>query len=279
MALSLAMKTPLSLAIALATSSCNGHGLPRAAVLPSFPGVTSHDFDYTFEGKPYTGYWAYPTAPGPDPLPFVLVAHQWKGLGPMEKYRSEQLASRDYVAFALDVYGTGIRPGTDAEAKANMTIVLSDVPKFHAMLSAAVSILEGGPAGMKIKQQALFANGYCFGGKMVLELARIGTPHLLGVSSFHGELDNSTSQSNDAIQAAVQVHHADGDFQGAQGLLDFEDEMRIRNVTVWSTTKYGQCVHGWTDPTSQAYMPFQAAQATTAMFSFYEQLVEPPASL
>ena len=65
--------------------------------------------------------------------------------------------------------------------------------QFHAMLSAAVSILEGGPAGMKIKQQALFANGYCFGGKMVLELARIGTPHLLGVSSFHGELDNSTS--------------------------------------------------------------------------------------
>ena len=41
----------------------------------------------------------YPTAPGPDPLPFVLVAHQWKGLGAMEKYRSEQLASRDYVAF------------------------------------------------------------------------------------------------------------------------------------------------------------------------------------
>lgn len=37
------------------------------------------------------------------------------GLGEMEKFRSEQLASYGYVVFALDVYGKGIRPTTPQE--------------------------------------------------------------------------------------------------------------------------------------------------------------------
>ena len=94
------------------------------------------------------------------------------------------------------------------------------------------------------------------------------------------------------ITAAVQVHHADGDFQGAppaltlcggltqiallgaQGLLSFEDEMRSQKVKTWSTIKYGNCIHGWTDPTAQAYRPFEARQAHNAMFDFYEMLLE-----
>jgi dienelactone hydrolase len=39
----------------------------------------------------------------------VLVGHTWLGLAEMEKYRAEQLAAHGYVAFALDVYGKGIR--------------------------------------------------------------------------------------------------------------------------------------------------------------------------
>ena len=74
------------------------------------------------------------------------------------------------------------------------------------------------------------------------------------------------------ITAAVQVHHADADFQGPGALLAFEDEMRSQNVTIWSTTKYGNCAHGWTDPTGAAYMPFQAKQAHDAMFSLYAEL-------
>lgn len=51
---------------------------------------------------------------------------------------------------------------------------------------------------------------------MVLELARIGQPGVVAVTSFHGELGNLTEIDNTNVHAAVQVHHADLDFQGPQ---------------------------------------------------------------
>ena len=62
----------------------------------------------------YTGYVAYPTEYAqesePATAPGVLIAHQWYGLGDMEMYRAEEMASTlGHVAFALDVYGTGVR--------------------------------------------------------------------------------------------------------------------------------------------------------------------------
>ena len=45
-------------------------------------------------------------------------------------------------------------------------------------------------------------------------------PKLNGVSSFHGELGNLTSQDNDRFRSdvAISVHHADLDYQGYQAL-------------------------------------------------------------
>ena len=94
------------------------------------------------------------------------------------------------------------------------------------------------------------------------------------MSSFHGELGNLTAQAHDDISAVVQVHHANLDYQGDAGLLNFETEMRARNVTHWSTSKYGTDVsHGWTDPTSQNYRKFYADQAHSAMWALFDQLL------
>ena len=69
---------------------------------------------YTCDGKQYTGFVALPkTTGGAKAVPGVLVGHTWTGLGKMEMFRSTQLAEAGYVAFALDVYGTGIRPQTE----------------------------------------------------------------------------------------------------------------------------------------------------------------------
>ena len=237
-------------------------------------------------GKPYQGYVAFPTPAAqvssattsngtganksaPLLVP-VLIAHQWMGLGAMEQFRAEEMATFGFFAFALDVYGKGVRPSTPAAAGAASSALKADVPEFHKRIDAGVAmLLDTAPqaAKMQVNATAALANGYCFGGVMVLELARTG--QMLAVASFHGELGNITGQETDNIRAAVQVHHADLDFSGAAGLLGLEDEMRSQNVSVWQTAKYGNVEHGWTDPTSAKYNDQAAQQAHASMRHFY----------
>jgi len=215
---SLSIMRYLSLAIVLSCFAVvTAHGPRREWVAPpSPPGVTGHAVNYQCDGQSYTGYVALPWRRVKG-TPGVLVGHTWMGLGAMEQYRTRQLAGSGYIAFALDVYGTGIRPRTEASARGNMTKVTSDLPEYNKRLDCGFSQLI--KAADYINASALFFNGYCFGGAMALHTARRGVPKLIGVSSFHGELENLTSQSADNITAAIQVHHADGDFAGAQGLL------------------------------------------------------------
>lgn len=195
----------------------SAHGPRREWTMPpSPPGVHGHAVPYTCGGKPYTGYVALPWR-RVQGTPGVLVGHTWDGLGPMERYRTEQLAGRGYVAFALDVYGTGIRPTNDTAARAAMDRVTSNLTEYNQRsppeapctgpcmthpVHCTFSRLDCGFAQLTaaadfLNKSALFFNGYCFGGAMALHVARRGDPRLVGVSSFHGELGNLTSQSLD----------------------------------------------------------------------------------
>ena len=255
---------------------------------PTPPNVTAYDLVYKIDGASYTGYVAFPEsvsiAPG------VMVAHQWYGLGDMEKYRAEEMASTmGFIAFAIDVYGTGIRATNDAEAQALMDELLADPTELRKRIDAGMEQLISFEASsvqahgkhkelletveVSVNASAVAANGYCFGGLMVLELARMGGP-AHAVSSFHGELGNLTAQSDDRFQAGltVSVHHAELDFQGDDVLRALERELEEQNVTRWSTTYYGHMEHGWTDPSLSVYSYIEAEAAHASMFGLYRLL-------
>lgn len=258
--------------------ACHQYGLDKFAKphnwkRPHFNSIISHDFDYTLDGKTYEGYVSYPEQNIFDnELPGVLIGHQWMGLGQMEKFRADEMASYGYVSFALDVYGKGIRPKTPEEARGNVTELKSHPAEFHKRVNKGLEILMSLGEGPVVNKSALVANGYCFGGLMVLELARLGTS-LVGVASFHGDLGALQDPSQDKIKAAIQVHHADLDSQGDDGLLKFENEMRNNGVQTWATTKYGNCQHGWTDPFSSIYEEQAAKQSHASMRHFYSYLL------
>ena len=296
---SLRMLPPRYTCIVLLALQAHAH-MPRTTgwVKPPTPdGVTACDFSYEIDGAPYTGYAAFPAAAAGEAaaLPGVLVAHQWYGLGEMEQYRAEEMASKmNYAAFALDVYGTGVRATNDAEAEALMDALLADPAELHKRIDAGMAQLAAVSAtscgsGKKeaaavakaakatttfVNASALTANGYCFGGLMVLELARTGGA-VLGVTSFHGELGNITAQSNDAFRPglSVAVHHAQNDFQGDAALRGIEAEFEAQNVSHWTTTYYGHVEHGWTDPTQASYRYLEAESAHAAMFGLYDLLI------
>src|SRR5512140_1121994 len=58
--------------------------------------------------------------------PGVLVAHEWNGHNQYVRMRAEQLARLGYVAFALDMYGKGVRAKDAKEAAALAEIYKGD---------------------------------------------------------------------------------------------------------------------------------------------------------
>ncbi len=188
------------------------------------------------------GYLAYDTAVE-GVRPGVLVFHQWKGLTEYEKRRAEMLAKLGYIAFAVDIYGKGIRPKDNQEAGAQAGKYKRDRSLLRARAQAGLAVLQG----QKLADpKRIAAIGYCFGGTTVIELARSGAD-IAGVVSFHGGLDSPNPEDGKNIKCKVlALHGADDPFVPAKDLAAFEDEMRQAKVD-WQLVKYGGAVHSFTE--------------------------------
>ena len=174
--------------------------------------------------------------------PAVLVIHQWGGLGEYEKRRADMLAQMGYVAFAVDVYGKGVRP--TGQARGQMAgKYKGDRALFRGRLTAALDFVRTVPG---VDNSRVAAIGYCFGGTGALELARSGAD-ILGAVSFHGGLDGANPETASQIKAKVLVlHGADDPFVPAKDITAFMEEMRAGKVD-WSMVSYGNAVHSFTE--------------------------------
>lgn len=182
------------------------------------------------------------------PRPAVLIVHQWKGLGDYEKKRAEMLAQLGYTAFAVDIYGKGIRPQDSSAAGAEAGKYKRDRALLRARANAGLETLR------RLKNtdpKRIAAIGYCFGGTTVIELARSGAD-IAGVVSFHGGLDSPRPEDGRSIKCQVlALHGADDPFVPAKDLAAFEDELRNAGVD-WRLIKYGGAVHSFTDWNAKA---------------------------
>ena len=189
------------------------------------------------------GYLAYDDAVA-GKRPGVIVVHEWMGLNPYARKRAEQLAGLGYVAFALDMYGKGVRAKDRTEAAALAGKYKGDRALMRARAAAGLDVLRKNPMTDPARVAAV---GYCFGGTTVLELARSGAP-VAGVASFHGGLDTPAPQDAAKIKGKVLVlHGADDPSVPPAQVAAFEDEMRKAGVD-WQLVAYGGAVHGFSNP-------------------------------
>lgn len=222
---------PLLLAACLAL-------FPAAA----FAGETVPYFDGNIELE---GYWAPQTCEGRDTTlaPTVLIIHQWKGLTDYERGRADQVAALCYNAFAVDMYGKGIRPTTNEEAGKEATLYKSNSTLARQRINAALDFIS---KRMDADPAKIAVMGYCFGGTMALELARSGAD-IDGAISFHGALSTPAPATKPGdIKASIQVHHGGDDpMVPPEEVAAFSTEMKNAK-TDWVFTSYSGAVHAFT---------------------------------
>jgi dienelactone hydrolase len=178
------------------------------------------------------------------PRPGVLIVHDWTGPGEFTEKQARRLAEMGYVAFAVDIYGKGVRPKSPQESGQQAGKFKNDRTLLRARVTAGLDVLKTDP---HCDAKRIAAIGYCFGGTTVLELARSGAD-IAGVVSFHGGLDSPTPEDGKNIRCKVLVlHGADDPHAPAKDVAAFEEEMRKGGVD-WQFIAYGGAVHGFTNP-------------------------------
>ena len=137
----------------------------------------------------------------------VLVVPEWWGANDYARKRARMLASEGYVALVVDMYGNGQVADNPKDAGALAGHVNKNPPLALSRFQAAEQFLGKQP---NVKKSEIAALGYCFGGGVVLNMARAGEP-LKSVVSFHGVLATDVAVKPGAIKAKLRVFHGEAD--------------------------------------------------------------------
>ncbi len=209
--------------------------------------VKTEEVTYTLGGKEFTGYMAWDDAISGE-RPGVIVVHEWWGHNPYARKRAELLAARGYTAFALDMYGTGKLASHPGDAKSFMTESIETANRVGARFGVALDILRDHPTTNPDKTAAI---GYCFGGMVVLNAARMGFD-LDGVVSYHGNLSALEPAGPGMKRVKVMAFNgADDPFVSAEAIQGFKDEMEAAGVD-YEFVNYPGAVHSFTNPGATA---------------------------
>lgn len=180
--------------------------------------------------------------------PGVLVVHEWWGHNEYARSRAEALAELGYTALALDMYGDGKLAEHPDDAGKFASAVRQNTEGAKARFEAALNVLN---AHDTVNPEQTAAIGYCFGGGVVLNMARLGVD-LDVIGSFHGGLGGVTAGSANNISGRVAVYNGASDgFISAEQITRFRQDMDTAQVN-YQFINYPDTVHSFTNPGATA---------------------------
>ncbi len=210
--------------------------------------VIGRTVEYEADGVKMRGYMTYDDAIK-GKRPGVLVVPEWWGLNAYAKKRAAMLAEAGYVAMAVDMYGEGKTVDNPKDAGALAGSVNKNPPLMHARFDAAQKFLN---SQSLVRKNELAALGYCFGGGIVLNMARAGQP-LKGVVSYHGILATDVSVKPGGIRSKVRVFTGEADpLVPPEQVEAFKTEMTNAKAD-WLLVSYPGVKHTFTNPEADVY--------------------------
>ncbi len=176
--------TPEAAAVA-ATAAEHEHDAPSptpaVAAAPAAP-VLEHELAYG-EGahSNLVGYLAMPQDAA-EPLPGIIIIHEWWGLNDNIKAMTRRLAGEGYVALAVDLYG-GATAETPEAAQALMGAFLAEPDAARNNLRQAYDYLEKYAFAPRVA-----SIGWCLGGGWSLQTALLYPDALDAMVMYYGQV-------------------------------------------------------------------------------------------
>ena len=175
----------------------------------------------------------------------VVVVPEWWGITRHVHGEAKRLAGQGYTAFIADMYGDGRTADNPKDAGTLAGGVMKDPAAMQSRFNAAKDALAKHPT---VDRTRIAAIGFCFGGGVVLNMARTGSD-LKGVAAFHAGLDaNVPAATQGKVKAKVLVlQGGDDPFVKPEEAGAFKQEMQRANVD-YRYIDYPGAVHAFTNP-------------------------------
>lgn len=229
--------------------SCNNSTTNKTTTMNNNDSTTSDKnikeeaVNFTIEGKNYLGF-VYYDENIKGKRPGIIVVPEWWGLNDYPKSRAKQLAGLGYIALAIDMYGDG-KLGNDPQAAMALASTYYKDPglsKVH--IDAAIDKIKSFP---QTDTSEIAAIGYCFGGFVVLNAAKLGA-RLKGVVTFHGGLGGVAPDKN-LLKAKLLVCHGGADEFENPHVAEFKKQMDSVGAN-YKFIVYPGATHAFTNPAS-----------------------------
>lgn len=227
------MRMPIFCLILAATLSLSA----RAAIQEE--AVTYQDGDTTMKG-----YIVYDDAVKTR-RPGIVVVHEWWGITKHVLDEARNFARLGYTAFVADMYGDGKTADNPKDAGALSGSVRKNPAAMQSRFNAAKDRL-GKHASVDAAR--IGASGYCFGGSVVLDMARAGAD-LKGVVAFHASLGAAgPAAAPGKVKSRVLVLNGEADpLVKPDAIEAFKKEMTDAKVD-YRFVNYPEAVHAYTNP-------------------------------
>jgi len=204
--------------------------------------IKTREITYTAaDGSTLIGYFAAPESV--EPVAGIIVAPEWWGRTEYTEQRARELAEHGFAALAIDMYGDK-----------KVTSIASQASEWMIQTFQENTIVDRANAGLatlaaqpEVDATRLAAIGFCYGGKVILDLARSGAD-LKAVVTFHANLSAQQAAQQDTFKAEVLVLH--GELDSMVSLADvesFKQEMNNAHVTA-EVIVLKDAKHGFSNP-------------------------------
>jgi dienelactone hydrolase len=235
--------------------------------------IKSREIEYRQGPTPLTGFVAWDDAQK-GKRPGVLVVHEWWGHNQHARNQALRLAKAGYVGFALDMFGKGKLAKHPADAQSFVAEATKDPAVERARFDAAVAQLKSLP---QVDASKIAAIGYCFGGSVVLDMARAGED-LAAVATFHGALGSKLTANKGIKPRILVMTGADDPMVGHDVVESFRKEMTAAGARLEIVT-YPGTKHSFTNPDADkagvpglAYNPTADKQSWEALLKMLREV-------
>src|SRR5512147_3070650 len=218
--------------------------LALSITAPTFAAIQETPVTYSDGETTMKGFVVYDTAKK-GMRPGIVMVHEWWGITKHMHSEAHRLARQGYVAFIADMYGDARTADNPKDAGALSGSVMKNPHAMESRFNAARDELAKHPT---VDAGRIGAVGYCFGGAVVLNMARAGAD-LAGVTGFHASLGlNTPAPAPGAVKARILVlNGADDPFVKREQYDALKTDFDAAKAN-YRIIEYPGAVHAFTNP-------------------------------